>query len=391
MNGRLSPWAPGADQKQVGLLPASPLGASTVSDSRPATDYRVTMVAAAIGVFIVATALLRHDGDIAGLVKFGAGETVAARTAHVEEMLGRDVATVELLGHDGSMFFLQALDPFYLNPEEHAVHLDRPEYRAQRMLFPLLAGFGGLLPPEAILWSMAAVNIAAISFGSLGTARIAQRLGGSLWLGLAFAMNPGIIFEFDISGAGILAFTCAIWGTVEILSDRPCRATAWFLAAVLAREVMLLYVAGVCLHRLVSTRRIPVVMGAVPALGVAGWAGYVRLRLDSHDGVREVQEFGSPFGGMADALEHWMTDPLEFAIIAGLIVVMPLLVVWAVRRPNPLAWGAAGFVLLAVLLTRQVWWNFTDISRAIAPVITAYVVTAFSAPRRKPRDAASPS
>ena len=247
------------------------------------------MVAAAIGVLIVITALLRHDGDIAGLVKFGAEEPVAARTAHVEEVLGRDVATVGVLGHDGSMFFLQALDPFFLDPDEHAVHLDRPEYRAQRMLFPLLAGFGGLLPPEAVLWSMAVVNIAAISLGSLGTARIAGQLGGSLWLGLAFAVNPGIIFEFDISGAGILAFTCAIWGTVEILSDRPRRATAWFLAAVLAREVMLLYVAGACLHRLVTTRRIPWMLGTVPALGVAGWASYVRLRLDSHDGVREVQ------------------------------------------------------------------------------------------------------
>jgi len=349
------------------------------------------MVAAAIGVLIVITALLRHDGDIAGLVKFGAEEPVAARTAHVEEVLGRDVATVGVLGHDGSMFFLQALDPFFLDPDEHAVHLDRPEYRAQRMLFPLLAGFGGLLPPEAVLWSMAVVNIAAISLGSLGTARIAGQLGGSLWLGLAFAVNPGIIFEFDISGAGILAFTCAIWGTVEILSDRPRRATAWFLAAVLAREVMLLYVAGACLHRLVTTRRIPWMLGTVPALGVAGWASYVRLRLDSHDGVREVQEFGSPFGGMTAALEHWMTAPPEFAIIAALVVVMPLLVMWAVRRPNPLAWGAVGFVLLAVVLTRQVWWNFTDISRAIAPVMTAYVVTAFSEPPRTPRDAASPS
>ena len=75
---------------------------------------RVAAVATIIGVFIVATSLLRHDGDIAGLIKFGAGDTVAERTAHVEDVLGRDVATVDLLGHDGSMFFLQALDPFFL-------------------------------------------------------------------------------------------------------------------------------------------------------------------------------------------------------------------------------------------------------------------------------------
>ena len=55
----------------------------------------------------------------------------------------------------------------------------------------------------------------------------------------------------------------------------------------------------------------------------------------------------------------------------------------AIRRPNALAWGAAGFIIVAVLLTQQVWWRFFDVSRAIAPVMTAYVITAFSEPSHK--------
>jgi hypothetical protein len=367
---------------------APPASSST---TRTSSVRRVAAVAALIGVFIVAVSLLRHDGDIAGLIKFGAGDTVAERTAHVEDVLGRDVATVDLLGHDGSMFFLQSLDPFFFGPDEHAVHLDRPVYRAQRMLFPTIAGAGGLLPAEAVLWSMALVNIAAIALGTAGTARLAQRLGGSRWLGLAFALNPGIVFEFDISGAGILAFACAVWGTVAVVDRQARAAVVWFVAAVLAREVMLLYLAGVCCHQLWVNRRIPWLLGGVPALSAAAWAGYIRLRLDSHDGVQEVQEFGAPFGGMADAFENWLSDPVDLAVISGLVVVMPLLVVRAFQRPNPLAWGALGFVLLAILMTRQVWWNFFDISRAVAPIITAYVVTAFSEPPRTRDDAASPS
>jgi len=354
------------------------------------TDRRLALVGALVGVLIVAASLLRHDGDIAGLIKFGADDSVAERTAHVEEVLGRDVATVDLLGHDGSMFFLQGLDPFYVNGEEHAIHLDRPVYRAQRMLFPAIAGVGGLMPAEALLWSMAVTNIAALALGTVGAARLARRLGGSAWLGLAFTLNPGIIFEFDISGAGILAFAAAIWGTLAIEEGKTRSAIAWFIAAVLAREVMLLYLAGVCVYRLWRTHRIPWLLGAVPAFSAAAWAGYVRIRLDSHDGVNEVQEFGAPLGGMFDSVSNWLDNPVDLGVIAGLIIVMPLLVLHAIRRPNALAWGAAGFIIVAMLLTRQVWWRFFDVSRAIAPVMTAYVITAFSEPRRTADDVSAP-
>ncbi|MEM9202594.1 MAG: hypothetical protein AAGC53_13090 [Actinomycetota bacterium] len=349
----------------------------------------VTAVAVVVGCLIVAASLLRHDGDIAGLIKFGDTEAVAERTAHVEDVLGREVSTVGLLGHDGSQFFLQALDPFYRQPEEHAVHLDRPAYRAQRMLYPTLVGLGGLLPPEMILWSMAVTNVAAIAAGTAGTARLAQRFGGTPWLGLGFALNPGIIFEFDIAGAGILAFACAIWGTNALIEDRYRAAVGWFVAAVLAREVMLLYLAGVCCHRLWSTRRVPWLLGGAPALCTMLWGGYLRLRLDTLDGEAAVQEFGLPFAGAFEALAKWGNDPVQLALVASVVALMPPLITYAWRRPNPLAWGAVGFVPLALVMNELVWWNASDIARVVAPIVTAYVVTAFSEPLRTPDDAAS--
>jgi hypothetical protein len=56
---------------------------------------------------------------------------------------------------------------------------------------------------------------------------------------------------------------------------------------------------------------------------------------------------------------------------------MASLVVRAVRSPTYVGWGSIGFVVLATLLTRQVWWRFFDITRATAPVITAYVLVTF--------------
>ncbi len=354
-------------------------------------EWPVVMMAFVVGLLIFASSLLGFDGDLTVLLKFGSDDPAAALTAHAEAVLNRDVTTTGGQGHDGRFFFLQALDPLYLSPDEHAVYLDRPRYRAQRMLYPLVAGVGGLVSPEAVLWSMAFINVAALALGTLGTARLAQRLGGSAWLGLAFTLNPGIFFEFIVSGAGIVAFACAVWGTLAIIDARTRSAIVWFVAAVLAREVMLLYLAGVCCHRLFVTRRIPWALGAIPALSVFAWMGYVRLRLSSTREVTEIQEFGPPFGGMLDAFDNWLNDPIDLAIIVGLIAMMPLLVLRAVQRPNPLAWGALGFVPLATLMTRQVWFDLFDISRAITPIMTAYVLTAFTAPRHTRDDAASPS
>ena len=339
----------------------------------------VAVIAIAVGAAFVVSAVVT-TGDISGLIRFGEGPGSVEIVAHAEDVLGRDVAKVPKEGHDGKFFFVQALDPLYLSPDTHAVHLDRPVYRAQRMLFPLIAGVGGLLPAEATMWSMALVNITALALGTIGTARLAQRFGGTPWLGLAFTLNPGMMFELDLSGAGVIAFACAIWGTLALIEQRHRQAIAWFIAAVLAREVMLLYLAGVCCHQLWTNRRIPWLLGAIPFSTVVAWGLYLRLRLDAGTGVDEVQEFGIPFGGILDAYPNWIDEPANFAMIAGLLIVMPLLIVRAVQRPNPLAWGALGFVVLAVLMTRQVWWNGYDMTRAIAPVFSAYIVTTFASP-----------
>lgn len=350
----------------------------------PASEARVALLATVVAIVLLLVSLAESGGDVAGLLKFAAEGDEAAITTHVESLLERRVPSLDNLGHDGKFFFLQALDPLYLEPTEHAALLDRPTYRAQRMLYPLLAGVGGLASPAVTLWTMALVNLGAIPFGTIGTGRIAVRLGGSRWLGLAFALNPGIIFEFGVSGAGIVAFSCALWGTLATMENRPRRAAAWFVAAVLAREVMLLYLAGVCVHRLVTTRRIPWMLGGLPAVSVVAWAGYLRLRLDTPQGVDEVQEFGLPFAGMADAFDNWLTAPIDLALIGGLVIAMPLLVVRSIQHPNPLAWGAIGFVPLAIVMTRQVWWNFFDITRAVVPILTAYVATSFSTPATPP-------
>jgi hypothetical protein len=42
------------------------------------------------------------------------------------------------------------------------------------------------------------------------------------------------------------------------------------------------------------------------------------------------------------------------------------------------SYSTLGFVMLAPLLTRQVWLNYFDITRAVAPVFTTFVLVLFA-------------
>jgi hypothetical protein len=344
------------------------------------TSVRLVLVALLVGMVVATVSLVRGDGDAAALVKFG--EERVERTEHAEAEMGREVVTLSDLGHDGQFFFIQALDPLHLDPGTNAALLDRPIYRSQRMLYPLVAGGGGAVPAHWLPWTMLLTNLFAISLGTLATARLAERSGASPWWGLAFTLNIGIVFELDISGAGVLAFAAALWGVAMLEEERVREATAWFVVAVLAREVMFLFLAGVILLRWWRTGRIPWMLGVVPALVAGSWALYLRLRLSDHTDVDQVEEFGVPFRGIWLAFQNWLDRPLDLAVMAAVVAVIPLFVVRAVRRPTYLGWGAIGFVLMAVLLSRQVWWRFFDITRAIAPVLTAYVLLTFVDGRR---------
>src|SRR5690606_19040627 len=100
------------------------------------------------------------------------GENATAEREFAEERLG-EIVLAKVLGHDGRFFFIQANDPWVLDPHTHAAILDRPLYRAQRMLYPVLAGGGGLFGPDVIVWAMLIVNLLAVAGGTIATSLVA--------------------------------------------------------------------------------------------------------------------------------------------------------------------------------------------------------------------------
>ncbi len=343
----------------------------------------VGVVAAVAAAIIAAMVLGRFGWDPSIFASFG--DDAAAITEYAENRVGGEVLTRPGQGHDGKYFFVLANDPLLVDPASHASVIDRPRYRAQRMLYPLVSGAIAGFQPGTILWTLLMVNVVAMGLGSVAVGRIASDLGGSVWWGLAFALNLGFVIEQNIDGAGVIAAASAFWGLHLLMRGRINPAIGLLVASVLSREAMLVVVAGAGLWLWGRNRIAAIKVVSWPTVAVLAWGGYLRLRLGVETSGTEIQEIGLPFRGLYLAFQGWMTEPTN--LVTGIAVVL-LLIVFARRALNSgelAGWATLGFVPLAFLFSRQVWAGYFDISRAVAPAITAFVLLAF-AKNTKTRD-----
>jgi hypothetical protein len=335
----------------------------------------VGVVAALFSSLMVVRVLSETDWDPTIFVAFG--EDAAPTTEYAERRLG-EVYLRGAQGHDGKFFFVQANDPWVLEPDVNAQVLDRPLYRSQRMLYPVLAGGLGLLGPEAIVWAMLAVNLLAMGVGSWVVARIADDMGGSPWWGLAFALNIGFFSEVNIGGAGVVAAAAAFGAVLMFMRDRVAVGIGLLVAAVLAREAMLIAVAGAALWFWLERRRkTALTVAAVPGLAVVIWAAYLRLRIGEGHVTAEVEEIGWPFVGFAEAFASWLDDPLDLLVGLAMMTLFLLFTRRVLLSRHVVGWAFLGFVALGVVFTEQVWRSYFDITRAVAPIITSFVLLVF--------------
>ena len=333
----------------------------------------IGLVALFVGVLLCIRPLMMSDGDPSFFV--AVGEDSGATRQYAEERLG-EVWLRSDLGHDGRFFFVQANDPWVLQPEANAEVLDRPLYRSQRMFYPLIASGAGTLGPEAIVWGMLIINLVGITLGSIAASSIAISMGMSHWWGLAFALNLGFVSELYIGGAGIIAATAAFGAVALVLRKQIGWATLLLTVAALSREVTLIVAVGIAWwlwrrQRQVKHAALTIV---VPVMFVAAWALYLRLQITSSAATSDIREIGWPFAGAAAASLSWLGDPVDLLVGIAVIVILALFTRRVVKHDQLVGWAFLGFVGVASVLTEPVWHSYFDISRAIAPVLTAYAL-----------------
>jgi hypothetical protein len=287
-------------------------------------------------------------------------------------------------GHDGKYSFVQAVDPWLLDPDGNISVVDRPLYRAQRMLYPVLAGGMGLFSPRIIVWAMLIVNILAMGVGTWAVAELALDMGGSAWWGLSFLANPGLMGELLIDGSGVVA-AAAAFGAVLMIGRGDSRvALALITCAALARESMLVVAFGTAIWAWTrGGRRLAVRIASIPTLAVAVWAVYIRLQAGIEEGFSQIIGIGLPFVGLLETFEYRSLDVLHVVGRFGVLLLFVLYLRQAWRhRSLALSWAFVGLVPLGLIATREVWASYWDFTRAIAPLITALLLLFFVADRR---------
>ncbi len=332
-----------------------------------------------VSCFFVGRLLAEFDWNPTTTIKFG--ELFTEQNDYAVDLLGPLVLTPEA-GHDGKFYFSQAMDPFYLEPEVHAVYLDRPTYRAQRMLYPTIAGVGGLLGPTETAWGLILINVLAMGLGTAVTAMVAVELGRSPWLGLAFLFNLGLLVTLTIDSAEILAMTALMTAILFAIRGRPAATAVALTAAALTRETMILAAIGLAWFWYKKRSRLPLVL-LMPFAAVATWWVYVHWRLA--DGIsQDTQAIGLPLQGFIQAFGGWMSTPnsLPDALVGCVLLFTSIAIaVRAIRSPSPLSWAVAGFAVLAVILSEPVWARYFDSARALAPVLTTYILIVLATSR----------
>lgn len=297
-------------------------------------------------------------------------------------------------GYDGQFYYLLALNPFAAHPALAGAHFDLPAYRAQRILYPLLAwalGLGGR--PALVPWMLVAINLAAIvAIGALG-AKLAQRMGiAPLW-GAALAFYPGLPLSLAGDLAEPLALSCALggllcardrrWGWVALLLSLAVltRETTALLAAALLAAALLARLTPLPALRLPTLRLIPLdewrgaaLAGLAPLLVALGWQAALLARFGQLGLVAAgSNNLGFPLLGLFEGVVAWFVlwPPLIVALHTVYVIYLLALAeltrraLLRQRRANQqadwltLAW--AGYLLMTLCLSIFVWdyyWNF---------------------------------
>ena len=217
------------------------------------------------------------------------------------------------VGLDGQQYYTLARDPLHIR--DNADHLDRPRYRMQRPVYPLLAwalhptgGGTGLIVAFVI------VGIAALFLGCLATGALSTALGGPPWAAAIFAATPGAFWSLRVSVADTLALALAISALAFASRSHSRRAVACAVLAVLTKEVALLLLIGWWLAN--RSRRAAVMAGAGLAV-IAGWALVLRVVLPADPAG--VNEFSAPFVGLVRAASrHWLDHQELWGAVSAL-------------------------------------------------------------------------
>ncbi len=285
-------------------------------------------------------------------------------------------------GYDGQFYYRLALDPFTSKVIDFGITLDRPAYRQQRILYPLIVWALSLGCIDCVPALMVVVNFIGLCvLGWLGGLFARHMRLHCLW-GLAFPLYPGFLLTLSRDLAEIL-YACLLLATLLcVRHQKYLPAALLFIAAILTRETALLVAVGAIsiwlngIWNQKSSYELPryfllsafLVYWIWQSILLYSW-GY-KVWDDAHRGAVH-RLLGWPFVGFFSILQEALHIRWERIMVVDmlLIVAFAAAVVWSMRSSMASGLEKTSWVLYAVLaflLTKRVWVQDWSILRALA-------------------------
>ncbi len=218
------------------------------------------------------------------------------------------------IGYDGQQAYAIAIDPLGAADE-----LDRPAYRYQRILYPMLARGIALGVPDLVPWSMILINlIAACATAYLLSLLLIDR-GASPWWSLVPILTFNYLIGVRMDLNEPLAYALALGGLLFYGRRETAWAAVLFALAGLTREVALVFPIALVAWLLLGSRwREALIIGAASFVPYLSWAAVLRLLLGvSPFATPLAKPLWIPFAGMA------YLGGIEGPVMVGLWAVIP--------------------------------------------------------------------
>ncbi|MBZ0276946.1 MAG: hypothetical protein K8I60_12420 [Anaerolineae bacterium] len=176
-------------------------------------------------------------------------------------------------GYDGQFVYFIARDGAQAVPL-----IDGPTLRYQRILYPVISRALSFGRADFVPWVLIAVNILAHSIGAALFTYLLVRIGATPLLGLLYTVWIGELLSVRLDLNEPLCFALSLAAVTAYLHQRHRWTVILLILAVLAKELALIFAAGLALHALSRRMRswAALLVGA-PLLTFLAWWGVMWL------------------------------------------------------------------------------------------------------------------
>ena len=233
-------------------------------------------------------------------------------------------------GHDGQFSYVTGLDP---DGSDYAELMPDGGYRWRRVLYPALAGIGGILGGKGLLVSLTVWAALGMGLASASVVDIGQSLGLRRYVAVGVLANPGIWFSVQLLTSDALAVGLALLGISLVLRRNPL---AWlFLAGALLAKDQYLIVALALVAYLAwrgdRKRALALMIGST--LPLALWTLFLHLTVGGAAGASG--NLAWPVAGIAKGIGRWdalQTSETVLGLLALASVALAAIAPWFTKR-----------------------------------------------------------